>query len=530
MSAHRPAGRPRAYWQSAKRWYWPALALLCALVGISLRLAEPERALPWYDEFRTLLHASGHSYDDLDHLRDSARPLSARDVQRAYLSPQSERGFPASMAVALEADPQVSPLYYGLVRLAFRPATPPLASARWVSALGATLLLPGFFWLCWEAFAQRTSAWIGLALVSLSPAQLYWAFEARPYSWWAAGIAFATAALLHASRKPSRAAWLAYSACTALMIHCHLFSSLVLLVHLAFVLVERRSAFKRFAWALASALLIATPWLLWCVKAWSSSVAPSVNWLNRPPGPEYWGHLSYAFGHGAWFPLRDGPLAFGAGAAATLFILQELIRKNRRGSGLLILALFFAIPTLLAVLDLAFGGIRLSVVRYVLPSSLALLLAFAWYFGRSRSWLNCALASTALALALVGAVKTQRAYLPEGKWRTEPAALAQTAQALAHAPRALLVSLGQVSFPATLSLVVDPRTRFSFVSSEQDFADLERRERAHQILILATDYAWYYEPRQREANALFQKLARDYDLQPVGPSLFLAKARAAAAP
>jgi hypothetical protein len=313
------------------------------------------------------------------------------------------------------------------------------------------------------------------------------------------------------------------------MVFCHLLSLVLILAHVTFVVVEHRRAFKRFALALLLALLTTAPWLLVCVKAWAVSVAPQVNWLSRPPGPGYLGHLSYAFGHGHWFPLNDGPLAFGAGAAVTLFVLQELVRKHRRNGGFLALTLFLAIPALLAALDLTFGGIRLSIFRYVLPSSLALLMIFAFYLGRTESTFKSALTAAALALTLVGGLKTQRSSLPEGKWRTEPAALARTALALAHVPSPLVVSLGQLSFPATLSLVVDPSTRFSFVRSEQDFENLLLGG-AHTVLILASDYAWYYEPHQAEANALFLRLARDYELKPVGPGLFLARRRHPAPP
>lgn len=506
---------------------WPAIAIACALIGTVLRLAHPALALPWYDEFRTLLHASGHSYDDLERLVAGAQEISAGTLMQKYLAPQPTRGVLASLAVALRVDPQVSPLYYGLVRLAFRAGSSPLASARQVSAVWAVLLVPAFYWLARELLPTRRSMWLALAIVSLSPAQVYWAFEARPYSLWGATLACSTAALLYALRKPGRLPWLLYVGSLGLMLWAHLFSQAVVVVHLMFVWRERPERLKEFCTALLAGELLALPWSWVCIKAWSATAAPQVSWLSRARGPNYVGHLSYAIGHGNWFPFRDGIVALGFGLMIDVLVLGNLVRNNRGPARFVILLLFSATLLPLATMDVLFGGIRLSVVRYLFPSSLALLLACAVYLGQNDTWRRQAGALLLLALECWGSVQTANSPRPEGKWRTEPTTVPAIAAAVAHFSSPVIVSLGQVSLPATLALVVAPDTRFAFFKSEADFSRLRDLGSGHTVLLLAGNYPWYYEPWQAQADDLARKLGSRMRLMPVAPGLFLVDSKSA---
>ncbi|MFZ5892338.1 MAG: glycosyltransferase family 39 protein [Myxococcota bacterium] len=504
---------------------WPALlATLLALMGAWLRLAQPERAAPWYDEFRTLLHASGHTQEDLDGLLESSAPVAGDAIQARYFRPKHASAG-EDLAAAFRSDLQVSPLYYALVRLTLGSKLPPLTGARNVAALLSVAALPAFFWLCFELFLSWRIAWFGLALASASPSLLYWAFEARPYSLWTFTLLASTAALLHAVRTRRLRAWALYALLTALMLWAHLFSVVILALHVAHVAIHSRQAAKHFAASATLALAVAAPWLVSCALFWSERVAPQVSWLGRSRMPQYFDHLSYALGHGVWLSL-DGianvssPLRMLAAYALVGIALFALLRKAPPGARLLVLGLLCAVLVPLAVMDAALGGMRLSNVRYLLPSTCAIVVAVAWYLGSHSGWPQHILLFSLLGTGAFASVRSAQARLPEGKWRTEPVTLPSMSAALANVPKPLVVSLGEVAIPAALSLVADPQVTFAFFRSRSEFEGARALLTEHQVFLLdSSSLPWYYEPHQRDARRQFAALAPYLRRRRVAPGL-----------
>lgn len=502
----------------------PVLVLAFVALGVGLRLAHPEHAYPWYDEFRTLLHASGHSYEDLLKLTEEPGLISAGEIQRRYLSPSPDRGILADIASSMRTDLNVSPLYNGLVRVAQVVASPPLVAARYVSALASVAVLPAFFWLCRELFGSWRIAWVGLALVAVSPSQLGWAFEARAYALWTAAFLASTAALVRCLSVGRRSCWVLYTAMTALMLWCHLLSAFVLVAHAALVLWHGRSKVLPFGLALAASLAGASPWLVRCALEWNTRVAPQLGWFGSERRWPIWGHLSYAIGHGLWtssdlFRSADVAMMFAVLAlevVAWIGFLRVASPRERVVCGGL--ALGVLVP--LAALDLVFGGQRMNNVRFLLPTTFAVFLVVAHRLASSSSRLVPLLGL--LALGAVTCVQSAATRLPEGKWRTEPVTLATMQRAIEQARNPVIVSFGQVSIPATLSLVVPDDLPFLFVRSSADWAAARSRLGGRTVLLIDSSRTpWYYEPNAEPALALLRELAPGLSARYVARGLLL---------
>lgn len=508
---------------------YPALALLLAAIGVYLRLAHPDLAYPWYDEFRTLLYASGHSYEDLAQLLQTQHPVAAGEVQNRFLMPDSGRGLFEALTVPLRDDPHHSMLYYGLVHLLLEHGTSPLLAARMLSATFSVLLLPASFWLAWEFWGMERSTWISVALVAVAPIDLYWAFEARTYALWAVSVACACAALLRALKTNRWSWWLGYAAMSVIAVHAHLLTVLVLSGHVVYVLLRERAIGRRFTAALACVVILIAPWLLHLASVWEHAVAPQMAWTGGPRHASYWHHFSYALGHGVWGSFQGMRAESAALALIGLGIagatLVWFARNHWRQRDLLLLLLFAAIPVPMAAMDLLFGGIRLAVVRYFVPSSFALTLMLA----RVLTTHPPKFAQHAALLALIGTATVcswsmSHHPLPEGKWRSEPSTIAGIKQAIEAADKPLVVSLGQVALPATLSLAIDPAVPFLFLSSAHDTHRLESFT-DHDVFILdSRNLLWYYEPYAVGERQLLARLGADVSLLPVARGLLRIRA------
>lgn len=139
-----------------------------------------------------------------------------------------------------------------------------VTSLRLFSALCSLLLLPAIYWLCMELFAQRRTAWMGVAIAAVSPFNVEYAQQAREYWLWMVLTVIASALLLSALRRGGTLGWVAYGAAMALGLYTHIFFGLVGAAHVAYVagIALRREPVKigPFLAALVTAVLVALPW------------------------------------------------------------------------------------------------------------------------------------------------------------------------------------------------------------------------------------------------------------------------------
>jgi len=360
---------------------WQILLTTCLVIGIALRFVHLEGKVYQHDETFTSLRISGYTeaqaVQDLSH----AGVVSLDHIQK-YQRHNFETTVSDTIKGLATEEPQLTPLYFILIRFWTVLFDDSIAAIRMASVVSSILALPCMYWLCWELFESVAAGWVGMAILAVSPFQLLYAQEARPYSLWAAMILFSSAALLRAMRVQTKVSWLVYDIATILNLYACLFSIFVTIAQSLYVLaVERFRPSQRmlaFAMILGASLLAFSPWIVVVLSAreqinhatrWTWTVN---NTLSLPDLYRQWlYYLSVAFvdtgGHEFPTPLKYFfSLAYWIARFLVLYGLYRLCRK-RWHAGLFVLLLIL-VPALGLILpDLIFGGTRFLVPRYMVP-------------------------------------------------------------------------------------------------------------------------------------------------------------------
>jgi len=359
-----------------------AVALLLVLCGIAGRFVHLDRHFYFHDEATTSLYLSGFTWHDFE--RDvSSRTVNVADVRR-YQHSGASGGLLTTVRHLAEGNPQHPPLFYVAARLWTVLAGSSIVSLRALAALFGVLTLPCVFWLGRELFQSAAPAWISVGMAAISPFQLLYSQEAREYSLWAATTALASAALLFALRKQTRAAWAVYVICLVLALYTFPLSLLVLACHAVYVVIDRAGSLKVFAVAAGAALVASVPWALAILRN-RSAFRSGTDWTSAP--------ISFVTLLRSWLvALADGvidkpgdralsapvALLLAAVVAVLLFALGALWLRGPGRAARFVTLLVAASFLTLATADLAVGGQRSTVPRFLVPTYLGLTLALAF--------------------------------------------------------------------------------------------------------------------------------------------------------
>ncbi len=185
-------------------------------------------------------------------------------------------------------------------------------------------------------------------------------------------------------RLNTKLSWGIYAISLALSLYTFLLSGLVAIGHSLYVIViEKFKLSKRaIAYLLASfiGLVIFTPWLLTVVinfqtlqatTGWTNQPLPLAIWVNR-----WLLNLSRVF-----FDIEtdwDKPFTYAIAILLTLYAIYFLCRNTPLGTWLFILTLIGSTALFLGLPDLASGGQRAVVPRYLFPCYLGVQLAVAY--------------------------------------------------------------------------------------------------------------------------------------------------------
>jgi uncharacterized membrane protein len=374
-----------------------ASRLLCLVMlgaGIAWRVDGLARKPLWYDEAATMLHLSGRRERDVRALYDG-RPLHVRDLLggRSHALPTV-----AATVRAVAADePQIGPGYFVVTALWGRLFGVEPAAVRSLSAAASLLGLALLFVLGRDLGGVRDVGLAAAALAAVSPLHLRYAHEARPYALWIATLLGCALATRRAAVRGTLGAWLG---CGVLLAAALMVQPLTILALPALAVAgdgcgDARRTVRRFGVATLGAGIAALAWALigWRQRA---IVASTTDWSRDPIGIAalvrgWLGVLTNVFYRpGGPGGLLDGVplpgvvttalwilLGTSAGALAVTAV-RTVIRTPsapRRFVPLLILVPWAA-P---ALVDLALGGRRSTVDRYLAPAWIGLELAVAWW-------------------------------------------------------------------------------------------------------------------------------------------------------
>ncbi len=216
-----------------------AIAIGMVILGTILRFANLDGKVFWVDEVFTALRISGHTEADLSQFWQQHPFFTAQDLQR-FQTPGSEKTVIDTIRSLAVQEPNHTPLYFALARFWMVL----FGSSTWVlrsfSAGVSVLSLPLMYVLAQELYSDfpgvaqpdtprasrrdRQMGVMALALLAVSPVQVLYAQEARPYSLWVFMTLLTSWALLRALRLRRRQAWLAFSVTTLMAFYTYPFA------------------------------------------------------------------------------------------------------------------------------------------------------------------------------------------------------------------------------------------------------------------------------------------------------------------
>ena len=396
------------------------------------------------------MHLEGRTEADL-RARYDGRLLRVRDLRAA--TARSAAAVVRSVAVD---EPQSGAGYFLAAFGWARALGDDLATLRALSAVASTLAVLLVHRLARALGGSADVALAAAALVALSPLQLRYAQEARPYALWAALLVAAALALIRARTRGTVPAALAWAAALAAALWVQ---PLTLLALPAFAALGLGAGSRSPAAATSARLGVATvaalaSWLVWAAVCLHGRVA-IVNrtaWTSAPTGflalVHGWIGAATAiffrpWGEGGLLPAgMPWSAAVGtfwtSGIAAVVVVALGLraVGTDADAPGRRFVRVLTLAPwAVLAATDVAFGGRRSTVTRYLVPAWIGAALATACLTATSRR--GAAALVLLLTLATATAVRTR---FVDVWWDTDPPRL----RTIAAAARAIAATDGAV--------------------------------------------------------------------------------------
>ncbi|MBL1176430.1 glycosyltransferase family 39 protein [Pantanalinema sp. GBBB05] len=360
------------------------LIIAALVLGIAFRFIHLDRKTYWIDETYTSLRLSGHTETELVQTLFTGDVIGVDELLR-YQRPDPATTLSDTLHSLATESPQHPPLYYILGRWAMEWFGSSVAVPRGLAAILSLPLLPAMYWLCWELFGSVTAAWIGVALVSISPFHVLYAQEAREYSFWAVTTVLSCAALLRAMRSRQRSDWLLYAATVALGLYTFLFTVFINLGQAIYVAVLERWRWTKTTAAYVLSTIIGCfaflPWI-WIILANWGRLHETTAWTFSRRSL---GYLMQRWLVGSSNLFFDFNLGYARLTGVTVILVALVvyaffycIRKSLSQVWLLIVTLTVIPAACLIVPDLVLGGVRSINPRYLVPTWIGMQLAVTY--------------------------------------------------------------------------------------------------------------------------------------------------------
>ncbi|MFN6472842.1 MAG: glycosyltransferase family 39 protein [Nostoc sp. SerVER01] len=447
-------------------WLKILLIILIGL-GIFFRFAHLGHKTYCCDESWTSVAISGHTVGELKqevYNHQGTIPISTFDKYQ-HINP--DRGVADTVNYLITSDPQHPPLYYVMVRFWVQVFGDSPTGIRSLSALISLFIFPSVYWLCLELFESPLVAWVAMALIAVSPLQLFFAQEARQYSLWMVEILLSSAALLRAIRQEKKENWALYTLTLVLGLYTHLFTVLVIIAHGIYVVIQQQFHFSKtllnYLLVSIAAFLILLPWLIAIIPHTSTALeltsGSGVKWINNP------------FELIAIFLIRVTRIFFDLNLTSDIFAFNSFtlegslfysipalifslsliiylgffLRKFPINKTSLLIFILGGFPSLLLVIyDLFFGGIRSIQVRYQLPLylSLEIIVAYILAFNilQQHNWQAKISQFLIVGLFIAGLVSDARFFQAENWWlQSDGQYIRETGQVLNQSEKPLLI-------------------------------------------------------------------------------------------
>jgi uncharacterized membrane protein len=373
---------------SAKYWL-KILFVTILLIGVFFRVVNLDKKPVWIDETHTFSVISGH--DDLEVVEKLPSQIPV-DVETflEYKYPNPDKNLGDSLyKLYTDVHP---PLYFLIARtfvIWFGDSVKVLRSA---SAFLSILTIPAIYWLCLELFQSSLVAQVAAVLFCVSPFQVLYAQEARPYSLFTLVVLVSGASLLWAMRSKKRLPWFIYSISVALGLYSQFFFLFVLFGYFSYIFTVESfrftKRFQSFLIANVAGFIAFIPWLItvlihlssfkdkssWivnhtlsilgAVRLWSENISLS---FVDPRASEYFGFGRF----GLYFLI---PFII----ILVIYSLYFICTKTPKYVYLFVLTLFASTALPLIAADLILGGNRQIWTRYLIPCFLSVQISVSY--------------------------------------------------------------------------------------------------------------------------------------------------------
>lgn len=373
---------------SPKRWLLLFLASILAL-SLFFRFVNLDKKPIWSDEAHTFSAISGYSESEVLNKLSNEGIVSVGDFLK-YQYPNSNKNL-ADTLRELYTDVH-PPLYFLMARFWVESIGHSVTALRSISVVLSILTLPCIYWLCLELFGSPLVGWMATALLAVSPIQIMYAQEARPYSLLALVVLLSGASLLWAIRTQKKVAWFSYLTSSVLGLYSQYFFIFVVLGYVVYMLslesFRLTSKFRCFLVTTFSSFIVFIPWtinvlkhfsdfksssawitqhtltLLGAMRLWSENI--SLSFID-PRASEYFGFGKF----GLYFLI---PLSLVLVAYSIYF----LYLKTSKQTYLFVFILIGSIALPLIAADAILGGNRQIWPRYLIPCFLGVQISVAY--------------------------------------------------------------------------------------------------------------------------------------------------------
>jgi len=443
------------------------LVIIIIGLGIFFRFAHLGQKIYCCDESWTSVAISGNTVAELrqevSHHQGTI-PITTFDKYQ-HINP--DHGVADTLNYLITSDPQHPPLYYVMVRLWAQVFGDSPTGVRSLSALISLLIFPSVYWLCLELFESPVVGWVAMALIAVSPWQLFFAQEARQYSLWMGEILGSSAALLRAIRQENKGNWAVYTLTLALGLYTHLFTVLVMIAHGIYVVIQQQFRFTKtflnYLLGTIAAFLMFLPWLIVLITHLSTALELTsgfaVRWIDNPfelitifliRVTRTFFDLNLTSDRVVFNSLTlEGSLFYSIPAlifslVLILYLIFFIGKVSQNKTSLFIFVLGGFTGLLLVIYDLIFGGIRSLQVRYQLPLYLSIEIIVAYvlvfYIFQEQTWRQKIAQFMIVGLLIAGLVSDVRFFQAENWWtQLDGQFIKETSQVINQLERPLLV-------------------------------------------------------------------------------------------
>jgi len=370
---------------------WRIVLLVVLVLGVFFRLVYLDGKVFWVDEAFTALRISG--YTEMEVVQAwTEEPITTVEALQRYQFPNDEKTVVGTVQGLARYEPQLPPLYFVLTRWWVMLFGNSVAVIRSFGAIASIATLPLLALLSRELFPTRLTAYIAVCLMAVSPFQVIYAQEARPYSLWTLLTVAASWALLRAMRLQTVRSWTIYGLMLVLSLYTFVYTVWVMLAHGLYVLWQERRHLRAFLVSAGVAVVLFLPWV-GAIALNLQSGLQLASWQRQPLEQRFLAlPLAWALHITRTFLDFDQPYGFGVNRILPygLIVLMVLagvgyalyhLYKTAPTSTWRFLLLLLIVPALGVILpDLLTGEQQSTVSRYFVPCWVALILAVAYTF------------------------------------------------------------------------------------------------------------------------------------------------------